>query len=387
MNNLDSVLDSIICNSPVKGLTHNFYRYPARFSPEFVRTIIDRFSNPCDVVLDPFMGGGTTLVEAYAAGRIGVGADINELSVFVSHVKTDILSKRDIAAIQFWSASLKNILNIHNHIPRSKDIVYPSNMNLKHIWPIRKTVELALHSVSTLASYKQQRFARCGVLKAAQWALDCKSNIPSAAAFRDKLNECIREMLVGMDELRVTVKASDHKVNAPICLCRSAVGLDTEKRLKSLPSPKLIVTSPPYPGVHVLYHRWQIQGRKETSAPYWISGCMDGAGASYYTFGDRKHKNLTNYFNQTREAFTSISKLLDNDSVVVQMIAFSDPLWQLPKYLDSLAKAGLKEMFMSEISNNADDRIWRTVPNRKWYADQKGLTPSSNEVVLFHKLG
>jgi hypothetical protein len=39
---------------------------------------------------------------------------------------------------------------------------------------------------------------------------------------------------------------------------------------------KLIVTSPPYPGVHVLYHRWHVDGRRETPAPYWIAGCNDG---------------------------------------------------------------------------------------------------------------
>jgi DNA modification methylase len=386
MNSLESVLESITCNSPVSGLTHNFYRYPARFSPEFVRIIIDKFSNPGDVVLDPFMGGGTTLVEAYAAGRIGIGIDINELSVYVSKVKTAILSKQDISAIEIWSSSLADKLNLHCHIPQNKKIVYPPNMSLKHIWPIRKSVELALHSISSLATYKQQRFARCGVLKAAQWALDCKTNIPSAADFRDKLNNFINEMIVGMDELRETIKVSANKVKAPICLCRSTIGLETEKKLKSLPAPKLIVTSPPYPGVHVLYHRWQIQGRKETSAPYWISGCMDGSGASYYTFGDRKQKNLMNYFNKTRNAFESVCKLLNKSSLVVQMVAFSDPSWQLPKYLETLAMAGLQEVFMNEISNNADGRIWRTVPNRKWYADKKGKIPSSKEVVFFHRL-
>ena len=41
---------------PVTGLTHNFYRYPARFSPRFVRAAIETFSVPCDLVLDPFLG-------------------------------------------------------------------------------------------------------------------------------------------------------------------------------------------------------------------------------------------------------------------------------------------------------------------------------------------
>ncbi len=41
----------------VSGLTHNFYRYSARFSPKFVREIIQVFSQPGDVILDPFVGG------------------------------------------------------------------------------------------------------------------------------------------------------------------------------------------------------------------------------------------------------------------------------------------------------------------------------------------
>jgi DNA modification methylase len=54
---------------PVSGLTHNYYRYPARFSPRFVRAAIEAFTAPGNVVLDPFVGGGTTLVEALALGR------------------------------------------------------------------------------------------------------------------------------------------------------------------------------------------------------------------------------------------------------------------------------------------------------------------------------
>jgi DNA methylase len=48
---------------PVKGLTHGFYKYPARFSPAFVRAAIETFTQPGDIVLDNHVGGGTTLVE------------------------------------------------------------------------------------------------------------------------------------------------------------------------------------------------------------------------------------------------------------------------------------------------------------------------------------
>ena len=72
---------------PISGLTHQFYRYPARFSPGFVRAAIEAFSLPGDVVLDPYMGGGTTIVEAYVAGRRSIGNDLNSLAVFVAAAK------------------------------------------------------------------------------------------------------------------------------------------------------------------------------------------------------------------------------------------------------------------------------------------------------------
>ena len=57
-------------------------------------------------------------------------------------------------------------------------------------------------------------------------------------------------------------------------------------------APRLVLTSPPYPGVHVLYHRWQVDGRKEAPLPFMIANKLDGAGLSYYTMGDRKYPGL-----------------------------------------------------------------------------------------------
>ena len=63
----------ILSRDPVTGLTHNFYRYPARFSPEFARSVLVEFTEPGDHIYDPFMGGGTTLVEAAALGKKCLG--------------------------------------------------------------------------------------------------------------------------------------------------------------------------------------------------------------------------------------------------------------------------------------------------------------------------
>src|ERR1700733_7205396 len=82
---------------------HEFYRYPARFSPQLAAAVIDAFSDPGDVVADYFVGGGTTLVEARRAGRTAVGSDINSLSVFVSKVKTRLYRDVELAEVLQWA--------------------------------------------------------------------------------------------------------------------------------------------------------------------------------------------------------------------------------------------------------------------------------------------
>jgi hypothetical protein len=146
-----------------------------------------------------------------------------------------------------------------------------------------------------------------------------------------------------------------------------------------------VLTSPPYPGIHVLYHRWQVDGRKETPAPFWIAKKLDGSGESYYTMGNRKAAELKTYFEQIGAALQSIASVSTEATTIVQVVAFAEPDWQLPRYLAAADDAGLTEMFLPTLRLDGDRRLWRSVPNRKWHADQKGATSSSREVVLFHR--
>ncbi len=50
-----------------------------------------------------------------------------------------------------------------------------------------------------------------------------------------------------------------------------------------------------------------------------------------------------------------------------------------------MEEAGLSEVFLPILRGEADGRLWRTVPSRRWYSDQRGETPGSREVVLIHR--
>ena len=68
-------------------LTHYLFRYPAKFHPPVARALIEKFTNPQDVILDPFCGSGTLLVEALPLGRRIIGVDVDPVATFVSHAK------------------------------------------------------------------------------------------------------------------------------------------------------------------------------------------------------------------------------------------------------------------------------------------------------------
>lgn len=54
--------------------------YRACFKPQLPRFFIERLTSPGEAVHDPFMGRGTTAIEAALLGRVPVGTDINPLS-------------------------------------------------------------------------------------------------------------------------------------------------------------------------------------------------------------------------------------------------------------------------------------------------------------------
>jgi hypothetical protein len=58
--------------------------YRACFKPQLPRFFVERLTGPGDVVYDPFMGRGTTLVEAGLLGRVPTGCDVNPLSIVLT---------------------------------------------------------------------------------------------------------------------------------------------------------------------------------------------------------------------------------------------------------------------------------------------------------------
>jgi len=84
----------IIQNNRTKSvnqyLTHWIYPYKGKFHPQMIRALLNIIElEEGDTVFDPFIGSGTTAVEAQLLGINCIGIDVSPLCVLQSKVKTE----------------------------------------------------------------------------------------------------------------------------------------------------------------------------------------------------------------------------------------------------------------------------------------------------------
>ena len=72
--------------------------YRACFKPQLPEYFIERYTRAGDVVLDPFMGRGTTPIQAMLMGRVAAGSDINPISVLMARPRIHPPSIDDMCA-------------------------------------------------------------------------------------------------------------------------------------------------------------------------------------------------------------------------------------------------------------------------------------------------
>jgi DNA modification methylase len=93
--------------------------YRGNWSPYIPRNLIHRFSVPGDLVCDPMVGSGTTVVECKLMARRGVGVDINLNAVMVAMNRLDFElpnPRREVAGdeIKLYHGDARNLNEVEN---------------------------------------------------------------------------------------------------------------------------------------------------------------------------------------------------------------------------------------------------------------------------------
>jgi len=127
-------------------LTHWIYPYKGKFHPQMIRALLNIIGlNKGDTVLDPFIGSGTTAVEAQLLGINCVGIDISPLCVLQSKVKTesiDVLPK----ILEWKEKILREVgVNLFNLCDKALDktIESISNEKVRNFYLMAKLVAIS----------------------------------------------------------------------------------------------------------------------------------------------------------------------------------------------------------------------------------------------------
>ena len=130
---------------------HSFHRYYGKLIPAIPATFIKQFSNEGDLVFDPFVGSGTTAVEAIRNNRNFIGYEINPLSVKIATVKT---SKLNPKKLEKYNQIIIDLIDNNNYQITEED--YPFLINRDHWFK-----DFVQHDLIVIKMAIDQCFANC----------------------------------------------------------------------------------------------------------------------------------------------------------------------------------------------------------------------------------
>ncbi len=231
--------------------THGFHAYPARMHPETARRVIAAF--PGGRIVDPFVGAGTTAVEAVRAGRPFTGFDISTIPLEIAWTRTRVgrpaQSRRvEGAAHRVARRAVQEIAHVGTMLPWTRtESAWYDPQTLREISVLKRLIDLEEPTVRRLLTVilsavlvkLSRQISESDIRK----DLHCRPR-PRGAAFRwfsAKSAELTRGLLwlsFDLSKRKVPFREPDLRRE--------------DARAAPLPSDgvDLVVTSPPYAGVY-----------------------------------------------------------------------------------------------------------------------------------------
>jgi len=226
-------------------ITHGYHRYPAKFIPQIVSRLADKYTNEGDLIVDPFGGCGTTLVESKVMGRPSVGVDINPVAVLITKAK---ITPIDPVKVERSFALLKKRIETYNENTKVKA---PEHERIDYWFKPEEKRRLAFifAEISKLKDWDIRDFFYCGfsnILKNCSIWLQ-KSNKPTRD-FEKKPSDPIQAffkqvkmMMRGNARFYELSKQRNYLEVPSQVYCTDARTIPVKDN-----SVSLIVTSPPY---------------------------------------------------------------------------------------------------------------------------------------------
>lgn len=230
--------------------------YPAKYTVSLAIEYIEKYTKENDVVYDPFVGSGTTLLASKYLKRNSFGTDINFIAILISEYKVLDLTKNNISNLKsFISLFEKNYLEESEAVEQFN---YPS---IDH-WFCEdsiKVLSLIKKMIDNVSDKKEKTFCELIFSSIINTASNQESDTRYAAIVKPKLNKkYVGEIFIKkfnssiklFEEIGEDLKTNTF--NYPYLLDSKKC----EEKIKAN-SVDLVLTSPPYPNTYdyYLYHK------------------------------------------------------------------------------------------------------------------------------------
>jgi len=198
-------------------LTHWFYPYKGKFHPQMIRALINYSgAKPGDLVLDPYIGSGTTCLEAQVLGIDSIGTDVSPVCALISKVKT-----QSVEVLDQIKKESTGIVNKNN----GNSLAYYGG----------KMGEKLDDAIDRIKNEKVRDFFRVAKL------ISHSDEIRRGRNFNAQFKANVEKMLVSVSDYRKAIKEHGLKIGKTDIQMDDARKLPIEKN-----SVDAIVTSPPY---------------------------------------------------------------------------------------------------------------------------------------------
>jgi len=267
--------------------THHLYRYPGQFVPQIPGFLIEKFSKKYDVVLDPFCGSGTTLVEANLLHRNSYGTDVHPIARLVTKVKTTKISMSNDELITITNIN-PDFDDFDEIAEECKKFEYGYLFNRENLMPLLKLrKEIYENYTDDIRNF----------------LLVCLLSIVKSCANIDE--QTVRVNLKKLASLNTDVFAEVLNCNA------KKISLDNN-------TVDLVVTSPPYLNAlnYIKIHHIEmalLNERADEKNYIGVDKETDGTGSS--SDAGKKLMAIEIYFKDMENAISEISRVLKDNGV------------------------------------------------------------------------
>ena len=244
---------------------HGYHRYPAKFIPQLVSRLIERYSAPGELVGDPFLGSATTGIEALRLGRRFWGSDISQVALLISRAKCIPLEPRLLSETWQRLDSMLEDIPRPGRRPLSReeldvistiDIAHATGEERFHYWfpaPYRESLAAILHCILLLPDEAARTFFLCGfsnILKRCSIWLSgsTKAQKDPDKVMGDPVEEFRQQARSMIQRNRLYWDDLEERAIHPVKLVDTCTICLRDVRRLALPDGAfdLLVTSPPY---------------------------------------------------------------------------------------------------------------------------------------------